>query len=199
MKTKLCLFSFLKFPATSNGSLDVYLSDYLSLDYMVFKQTDCSLKIRDKNFATSGYALALSKQLVAHQDKTLINVKLLEYYEKGLLDELYTKWFKKRVTCNRKPGEDKIRIDLDQYKGVFLYVLIGIALAVVVLFFEQALYKWTIPYLRNKPRKSEWKSLKLMFISQVGSSKFEDFLIFFNFHQNIFKEVLPDCSFDRVL
>ncbi len=146
---------------------------------MVFKQTDCSLNVRAKNFTTNGYALSLSRNLVSDLDKKLINIKLLEYYEKGFSDELYIKWFKKRVTCNRKPGDDKIRIDLQQYKGVFLYVLIGIGLAVVVLFFEQALYKWTIPYLRNKPRKSEWKSLKLMFISQVGFSNSEEKFIGF--------------------
>lgn len=145
----------------------MYLSDYLALDYMVFKQTDCSLKLRSEDFAINGYALALSKDLMSGTDKDLINIRLLEYYERGMLDELYTKWFKKRITCIRKPSDDKIRIDVDQYKGVFIFVFIGMCAAVIVLFFEQALYKWTIPFLRNKPRKSEWKSLKLMFISQV--------------------------------
>lgn len=99
--------------------------------------------------------------------KNDINVQLLEYYEIGYLDELYNKWFNKRVKCNRKGADDKIRIDVDQYKGVYLYLGLGIIAAILVLFVEHYLYKWTIPYLRNKSGKSEWKSLKLMFISQV--------------------------------
>jgi hypothetical protein len=56
---------------------------------------------------------------------------------------------------------------VDEYKGVFLYLGIGMCAAIIVSFMEQVLYKYTIPYLRNKPLDSSWKSLKLMFISQV--------------------------------
>jgi ionotropic glutamate receptor NMDA 3A len=83
------------------------------------------------------------------------------------LDELYNKWFNKRVKCIRKATDDKIRIDVEQYKGVYLYLGLGLVAAIFVLLLEQALYKYTIPFLRSKPKKSEWKSLKLMFISQV--------------------------------
>lgn len=99
--------------------------------------------------------------------KNAINVQILEYYEIGYLDELHNKWFNKRMKCNRKAADDKIRIDVDQYKGVYLYLGLGIIAAILVLFVEHYLYKWTIPFLRSKPNKSEWKSLKLMFISQV--------------------------------
>jgi hypothetical protein len=44
--------------------------------------------------------------------------------------------------------------------------MLAIVFSVLVLLFEQALYQWTIPFLRGKPKKSKWKSLKLMFISQ---------------------------------
>ena len=57
--------------------------------------------------------------------KDNINAQLLEYYETGFLDELYNKWFNKRVKCHRKASDDKIRIDVDQYKGVFLFLFIG--------------------------------------------------------------------------
>lgn len=96
-----------------------------------------------------------------------MNLKILEYYEIGYLDELYIKWFNKRVKCNRKASDDKIRIDVEQYRGVYLYLGLGIIAAILVLFVEHYLYKWTIPFLRSKPRKSNWKSLRLMFISQV--------------------------------
>ena len=91
---------------------------------------------------------------------------MLEYYETGYLDELFNKWFNKRMKCNRKASDDKIRIDVHQYKGVYAYLGIGLIAAILVLLLEQGLYKWTIPFLRSKPKVSTWKSLKLMFISQ---------------------------------
>lgn len=100
----------------------------------------------------------------------------MDYFETGYLDELYHKWFNKRINCNRKAADDKIRIDFEQYKGVFAFLGLGVIAAVLVLFLEQALYKWTIPFLRKKSKKSPWKSLKLMFISQV---------IFKIFHEKI--------------
>jgi hypothetical protein len=84
------------------------------------------------------------------------------------LDELYNKWFNKRVSCIKKASDDKIRIDFAEYKGVYIFLLIGMALALIVLMLEQALYAWTIPFLRNKPKKSKWIDFRLMFMSQVG-------------------------------
>jgi ionotropic glutamate receptor NMDA 3A len=153
-----------------NGSLDVYISDQILLNYMRFKETNCNLKITGENFAETGYAFGLGNEMSV-SEKSEIDIQILDYFETGFLDELYNKWFNKRVKCNKKGSDDKIRIDVDQYKGVWAYLGIGILAAVVVLFLEQALYKWTIPFLRSKPKISNWKSLKLMFISQVSLEK----------------------------
>jgi hypothetical protein len=136
------------------------------LNYLRFKHTNCNLQIAGEGFATTGYAFALSKTM-SEKEKNEINIHLLDYYETGYLDELYNKWFNKRVRCISKPSDNKIRIGVDQYKGVFLYLGLGIIAAVFVLFLEQVLYKWTIPFLRSKRKNSNWKSLRLMFLSQV--------------------------------
>lgn len=52
-----------------NGSLDVYLSDYLALDYMIYKQTDCSLSLTKEDFVTNGYSFGLSKTLINSEEK----------------------------------------------------------------------------------------------------------------------------------
>lgn len=83
------------------------------------------------------------------------------------MDELYRKWFEKRLKCNKKSKDERISIDIYQYKGVYAYLGLGLLAAILVLFIEHWLYKWTIPWLRAKPKKSQWKDLKLMFISQV--------------------------------
>ena len=111
--------------------------------------------------------IIFSLNIVLYFQKHLINTQLLDYYETGYLDELYSKWFNRRVKCISKPSEQKISIGVDQYKGVFLLLALGVATATLVLFVEQILYKWTIPFLRKQSKESFWKSLKLMFISQV--------------------------------
>ncbi len=135
------------------------------LNYLRYKH-NCNLQIAVEGFSATGYAFALSKTM-SEKEKNDMNIQLLDYYETGYLDELYNKWFNKRVRCISKPSDNKIRIGVDQYKGVFLYLGIGMISAIVVSFLEQVLYKWTIPFLRSKPLESTWKSLKLMFISQV--------------------------------
>ena len=99
-----------------------------------------------------------------------------------MLDELYAKWFNKRWRCTVEvPSGDKIKKMIDQYKGVFFCCIgLGISVAVVFLFVEQALYKWAIPFLRRQAKTSSWKGLKLMFISQVRSSPFSFISLFDN-------------------
>ena len=108
--------------------------------------------------------------------KNKLDDRILGYYENGYLDTLYAQWFQKRTKCNKVASDEKIRIDLYQYRGVWAYLGIGMIAAILVMFLEHVLYKWTIPWLRNKPRKSQWKDLKLMLLSQVS----EKFLKFFS-------------------
>ncbi len=48
-----------------NGSLDVYISDHLILNYLRLKQTDCNLQITGKDFAVTGYVFGFNKNLKA--------------------------------------------------------------------------------------------------------------------------------------
>lgn len=100
--------------------------------------------------------------------KDEINIKILDYQEIGYLDELYIKYFNKRVKCEQPLDDTKHSIGLSQYKGVYAYLGLGIIAAIIVLFLEQVLYRYTIPFIRSRDIKSSWKSYKLMFFSQVA-------------------------------
>ena len=49
-----------------NGTLDVFISDHLLLDYMRFKQTECNLQI-GRDFGSIGFALGLAKTLSSEE------------------------------------------------------------------------------------------------------------------------------------
>ena len=144
------------------------MSDYEVISYLKYLQPECDLKITGKPFGVNGYAFGINKKFKAElTDK--IDLKILDYYEIGFLDELYRKWLQKRTKCEKGGPEEKRRIlDQYQYKGVFAYLGIGTFAAIIVLCIEQILYKWTIPWLRSKPKNSHFKSYKLMFLSQVN-------------------------------
>ena len=70
--------------------------------------------------------------------------------------------------------------------------------AVVVLVLEHAMYKWTIPFLWGKPKTSKWKSLKLMFISQVISCRVFFFLLFAHYFSSLNSTILFSQRFYRI-
>lgn len=142
------------------------MSDHEIITYLKYLQHECDLKITGKSFAVTGYAFGIQKRLKAELTDR-IDQRILNYYEIGYLDELHTKWFEKRTKCSRKSSDERRRIDIYQYKGVFAYLGIGLFAAIVVLYIEQILYQWTIPWLRSKPKNSQFKDFKLMFFSQV--------------------------------
>ena len=150
----------------SNKTIDAYMSDHEVITYLKYLQPECDLKITGKSVLNTGYAFGVRKKLKKELTDR-IDLQILDYYESGLLDELYKKWFEKRTKCNKNNSEERIRIDIYQYKGVYAYLGLGLIAAIGVLFIEQVLYKWTIPWLRNKPKTSQFKDYKLMFMSQV--------------------------------
>lgn len=46
-------------------------------------------------------------------------MKIFDYQENGFLDELYSKYFQKRLKCNEIPNNEKISLNLPRYKGKF--------------------------------------------------------------------------------
>lgn len=50
--------------------------------------------------------------------------------------------------------------------GVFLLLVMGMAMGVIILIFEHWFYKYALPSLRLKPKGSVWKSRNIMFFSQ---------------------------------
>ena len=59
-------------------------------------------------------------------------------------------------------------MQFDQHAGLYLLLVIGFFVCVLLLALEHATFKWMVPYWRRKPTNSFWKSLSMIFWSQVG-------------------------------
>lgn len=58
--------------SSRNGTLDVYISDNILLNYLRYIQTDCNLKLTGDEFSTTGYALGMSKTEMSAKEKVKI-------------------------------------------------------------------------------------------------------------------------------
>jgi len=65
-----------------NQSIDAYISDYLFLNYLRLKQTDCDLQMAVDEFFVNGYALAFSKQIKQKEKvaKLILIISNLDIY-----------------------------------------------------------------------------------------------------------------------
>lgn len=59
-----------------------------------------------------------------------------------------------------------------QHAGLYLLLVVGIVLCFILIFVEHATFKWMVPFWRSKPGNSFWKSLSMMFWSQVRPAEY---------------------------
>jgi ABC-type multidrug transport system fused ATPase/permease subunit len=107
-----------------------------------------------------------------------IDQVLTNYLRDGRLDQLSAKWYGS-MPC--------FRFSADMYKpqplgiravaGVFIMLLVGMAVGAVILLWEFLTYKYTLKSLRAKKEESFWKSSNLMFFSQVIHSNHFTYMI----------------------
>jgi len=58
-------FGFLR-----NQSIDAYISDYLFLNHLKYKQIDCdSIKLSTREFSTNGYSFVFSRDFMSQKEK----------------------------------------------------------------------------------------------------------------------------------
>ena len=70
------------------------------------------------------------------------------------------------------PSQDELqdegdRMEFNQHAGLYVLLAVGIFLCVMLMLLEHATFKWLVPYWRRKPKDSFWKSMSMMFWSQV--------------------------------
>jgi hypothetical protein len=93
---------------------------------------------------------------------------LTRYRHNGYLDDLRRQFFSAVPCVTPNKNRNELSFSIKHLAGIFVMISAGVIVSLVLLTLEHVVFKYTIPYLRRKPPKSAWKSIKLMFFSQVS-------------------------------
>jgi len=115
------------------GELQAFIAEYPVLQYHVSQQKDCLLRAIKTSNGQSSWNVAFRKN---SPWKNMISKKILEYKEKGLLDDIITRWIKSKcVTQNAvNPTSQKYRIA--HFSGLIILLACTVIFSVIVLLFE---------------------------------------------------------------
>ena len=90
-----------------------------------------------------------------------------EYHESGYIEDLIDVHFADSRCYKQRIKSEDSRLEEQHHAGSFVMLCVGIVVGIAILFLEHAVFKWVIPKLRLKPGHSIWKSVHVMFFSQV--------------------------------
>ncbi|CAH1789877.1 unnamed protein product [Owenia fusiformis] len=120
-----------------------FIWDDVVLDYIVQNRPCNTVKTVGRLFGKIGYGFALQKNSPYKHE---ISTHILQLREMGYMDELKKKWYEDRSDCfdtSSAESEDNAelaaaggRMGIEHMLGVFFIIYGGLALSLVVLFFE---------------------------------------------------------------
>ncbi|RUS80206.1 hypothetical protein EGW08_012031 [Elysia chlorotica] len=146
------------------GKLDALLGDYPILDYArAHLAPSCELKLISKIFGDDIYGIGLPKKSPL---KAALSKKISEYHRMGYIDDLIDVHFADAHCFKRRISEEDSQLEVTHHAGLFVMMCVGVGVGVLVLLLEHLIYKFLVPYIRNCPRDSRWRSTHLMFLSQ---------------------------------
>ncbi|XP_050401989.2 glutamate receptor ionotropic, NMDA 3A [Patella vulgata] len=143
--------------------IDVYVDDTPLLQYSVARlDKDCAVRFVGKGFGSDGYAFGLPK--FSWLQVPLSN-KVLEYAESGFVNDLSSKYLS-RPKCEHYLATSPFQYSLEHTGGLFIILLSAVVTSILLLLGEHMIYKYVVPWLRNKPQDSKWIGEHLYFFSQ---------------------------------
>ncbi|GFR95045.1 glutamate receptor ionotropic, NMDA 3A [Elysia marginata] len=144
--------------------LDALLGDYPILDYArAHLAPRCELKLISKIFGDDIYGIGLPKKSPL---KAALSKKISEYHRMGYIDDLIDVHFADAHCYKRRISEEDSQLAVTHHAGLFVMMCVGVGVGVLVLLLEHVTYKFLVPYIRNCPMDSRWRSTHLMFFSQ---------------------------------
>ncbi|GFO39927.1 glutamate receptor ionotropic, nmda 3a [Plakobranchus ocellatus] len=148
----------------SKDQLDALLGDYPILDYArAHLAPSCELKLISKIFGDDIYGLGLPKKSPL---KAALSKKISEYHRMGYIDDLIDVHFADAHCFKRRISEEDSQLEVAHHAGLFVMMCVGVGIGILVLLLEHVTYKFLVPYIRNCPMDSAWRSTHLMFFSQ---------------------------------
>merc|ERR1719242_1743822 len=145
--------------AVLNGSLKAFIWDSSRLEFEAARE--CDLITAGELFGRSGYGVGLQKGS-PWADK--ITLAILDYHESGLMEDLDNKWIlsgKTNQDCKDKDGNNPVTLGLENMRGVFILVGLGIVGGVGLIVVEILYHKHKVRRERRaeaaKDAISRWK------------------------------------------
>ncbi|KAL8586115.1 hypothetical protein ACOMHN_065078 [Nucella lapillus] len=146
------------------GKLDAYLGDYPILDYArAHLAPSCELKLVSKVFGDDQYGLGLPKDSPL---KAALSKKIQEYHQTGYVDDLKDVHFADAHCFKKRISEEDSKLEVGHHAGLFVMLCVGFGVGILTLILEHITFKWLVPYIRNLPAGSNWRSVHVMFLSQ---------------------------------
>ncbi|KAI8791988.1 glutamate receptor ionotropic kainate 2 [Biomphalaria glabrata] len=110
-----------------------FFMENLMIDYQV--QRNCDLMQVGGTLDSKGYGIGLPMNS-PYRDK--LSMAILELQEAGKIQMLYNKWWKDTGTCIREDTKESKAnaLGVENVGGIFVVLLVGLALAVIVAFIE---------------------------------------------------------------
>merc|ERR1719192_2034465 len=145
--------------AVLNGSLKAFIWDSSRLEFEAARE--CELITAGELFGRSGYGVGLQKGS-PWADK--ITLAILDYHESGLMEDLDNKWIlsgKTNQDCKDKDGNNPVTLGLENMRGVFILVGLGIVGGVGLIVVEILYHKHKVRRERRaeaaKDAINRWK------------------------------------------
>ena len=109
-----------------------------------------------------------SRQLMFLYFQLSVSKKIQDYHESGYIEDLIDVHFADSNCYKQRIKEEDSRLEVLHHAGSFTMLCVGIIVGVGILLLEQAVFRVVVPALRKRPGHSIWKSVHLMFFSQVS-------------------------------
>merc|ERR1719367_881413 len=145
--------------AVKDGKLKAFIWDSSRLEYEAARS--CHLITAGDLFGRSGYGVGLQKGS-PWADK--ITLAILDYHESGRMEELDNKWIlsgKTNQDCKDKDGNNPVTLGLENMRGVFILVGLGIVGGVGLIVVEILYHKHKVRRERRaeaaKDAINRWK------------------------------------------
>ncbi|EZA54442.1 Glutamate receptor, ionotropic kainate, partial [Ooceraea biroi] len=146
-----------------------FLMESSSIEYNI--ERECNVSQIGGLLDEKGYGIAMKKD---SPYRNLLNTAILKLSESGIITELKKKWWTQKRgggKCRENGGTSSVKdLDLENVGGVFLVLMVGVALSCIFTIFE---FLWEIARIsirENVPFKQELIN-ELKFVAKCRSSK----------------------------
>ena len=118
--------------------LKAFIAEYPILQYLVSQQKNCLLRVIKTNRGKASWNIAFQKN---SPWKDIISKKILEYKEKGQLDDIMKKWIKSKCITQKAVNPTSQKYRIAHFSGLIIVLAGSLIFSIVVLLGESWISK----------------------------------------------------------